>query len=159
MYINFLLISKRYFGQIEFSLTDQKESEKAETSSTNNFTVYVPVYVRHSLFDNPALRKACNMHDFDSIPRKSSIFPVNLAKSLFLIRLNVVLQSKMNKSNIKRMAIYAVKKHLSIYTGDIVNSVASIQTWKLDGEEFDLIQITGPKERAKRVIREIDQDK
>lgn len=52
------------------------------------------------------------------------------------------------------MPIYAVKRTLNQNIGDIVNKVVRVKLWNLHDEEYELIQILGPKERVKRILKD-----
>lgn len=152
---------KRYFGRIDIDISEQNstdskllENKDSLRIGQSNFSVYVPIDVNHTLFDDSSLRKACNLYEYNSIQEKSNILLLNLSKSPYLVKLSISLQSKKDQTISKKMQIYAVKRNLTQNnTDDILNAITKVKSWKLDNEEYELQQIFEPKEKIKRVLK------
>lgn len=86
-----MAIKKRYFGRINIGGNDEGNN------SQSGSLVYIPLYVRHTLFEDKTLREACNLCYFEDIQQKSHILLVNLIKSPYLVRFTITLQSIKNQ--------------------------------------------------------------
>lgn len=74
---------KRYFGHIDLEINDIASDDHKEpgTSKQHEVTVFIPIYVRHTLFEDLTLKQACHLYEYKDVKNKSSILFVNLTTS------------------------------------------------------------------------------
>lgn len=149
--------TKRYFGRV---IIDKpvKDADSSSSDSSSSNSVYIPVSIRHTLFDEPSLREACNLYEYSSIQNKSTILSVNLRKTPYLVRFSITLQSTKDDKIFKKLPLHAVKRSLFQSTGEILNRIVKVKVWKLDDDNYELVQILGPIERMKRILKETTKE-
>jgi len=144
-----MVTRRRYFGQVYIDVLDDSDNSKPTSTSVS---VYILISVSHTLFDDTSLREACNLHEYNTIEKKSTILSVNLNKTPYLVRFRITLRSTQDSQKIKKMSLYAVKHSLIESSGEILNRIIRVKVWKLDDENNEFIHIMWPKERVKRVL-------
>ena len=110
--------------------------------------MYVPYKVTHNFYENPDVKRACNLLNYEDITTKTAILDFSLGNTLpneIGLYFTITFKRLQNEQIKKRIRLLA--SPLDTHIDTIAARLFDIKDWKINNINYEVAQVLGPKER------------